>query len=159
VNEERAGTVLIVDDEPMVLVALRSFFQLETPYRVLTAGSGAAALELLEATPADVVLADFMMPGMDGIQLLGQVRERHPTTTRILLTGYADKESAIRAINEVALYQYLEKPWDHEQLRIVVRNAIERSRLVHDLQAKVQALEATNQDLAEIRNRLIRALL
>jgi DNA-binding NtrC family response regulator len=153
VNEERAGTVLIVDDEPMVLVALRSFFQLETPYRVLTAGSGAAALELLEATPADVVLADFMMPGMDGIQLLGQVRERHPTTTRILLTGYADKESAIRAINEVALYQY------HEQLRIVVRNAIERSRLVHDLQAKVQALEATNQDLAEIRNRLIRALL
>jgi response regulator RpfG family c-di-GMP phosphodiesterase len=153
------ATVLLVDDEPMMLAALRGFFQLETSYRILTAGSAAAALEVVDAEPVEAVIADFMMPEMDGIRLLAEVRRRRPEATRILLTGYADKESAIRAINEAGLYQYLEKPWDNEQLRITVRNAVERSRLVRDLEQKVRALESTNQDLSEIRSRLIRALL
>lgn len=153
------ATVLLVDDEVMVATALRSFLQLETPYRVLTFTSPREALECLESEPVDVAVADFMMPEMDGIQFLSTVRKSHPSTTRILLTGYADKENAIRAINEAGLYYYLEKPWDNEHLRLVVRNAVERASLFRDLEGKVNALQSANQDLAEIRNRLIRALL
>jgi response regulator RpfG family c-di-GMP phosphodiesterase len=159
VESGEKGTVLVVDDELMVATALRSFLQLETPYRVLTFTSPAEALECVASEPVDVAVADFMMPGMDGISFLSAVRERRPATTRVLLTGYADKENAIRAINEAGLYYYLEKPWDNEHLRLVVRNAVERASLFRDLEVKVNALESANQDLAEIRNRLIRALL
>ncbi|NIQ57381.1 MAG: response regulator, partial [Gammaproteobacteria bacterium] len=84
--------------------------ELETSYRVLTYTSPEAALEELDGRPVHVVLADFYMPDMDGITFLKEVRERSPQATRILLTGYADKENAIRAINEAGLYYYLEKP-------------------------------------------------
>lgn len=158
-DDRKPGTVLLVDDEIMVATALRSFLQLETPYEVLTFTSPREALSALESQAVDVAIADFMMPELDGIQFLSQVRQRHPATTRILLTGYADKENAIRAINEAGLYYYLEKPWDNEHLRLVVRNAVERAALFRDLEVKVSALESANQDLAEIRTRLIRALL
>jgi response regulator RpfG family c-di-GMP phosphodiesterase len=159
VDTGQKGTVLLVDDEVMVATALRSFLQLETPYRVLTFTSPHEALDCLQSEPVDVAVADFMMPEMDGIQFLSAVRKHRPATTRILLTGYADKENAIRAINEAGLYYYLEKPWDNEHLRLVVRNGVERASLFRDLEVKVNALESANQDLAEIRNRLIRALL
>ncbi len=158
-NSGEKGTVVIVDDEPMVATALRSFLQLETPYCVLTFTSPREALDALDSDRVDVVISDFMMPGMDGIQFLSEMRRRYPTATRILLTGYADKENAIRAINEVGLYYYLEKPWDNEHLRLVVRNGVERAALFRDLEVKVNALESANQDLAQIRQRLIRALL
>jgi CheY-like chemotaxis protein len=77
-----------------------------------------------------------MMPGMDGITFLRSRRELRPLTTRILLTGYADKENAIRAINEAGLYYYLEKPWDNEQLKLVIRNGIERSALFNELDSR-----------------------
>jgi DNA-binding NtrC family response regulator len=150
-------TVLIVDDEEMVATALRSFLQLETPYRVVTFTSPELALERLDDEEAQVVIADFMMPGLDGISFLRQVRERRPFTTRILLTGYADKENAIRAINEAGLYYYLEKPWDNEHLKLIVRNGVERSSLFNELDARVSALESANQELRDIRTRLIRA--
>jgi DNA-binding NtrC family response regulator len=75
-----------------------------------------------------------MMPEMDGITFLRpHGRERDPLTTRILLTGYADKENAIRAINEAGLYYYLEKPWNNDHLKLVIRNGIERSALFNEL--------------------------
>jgi putative two-component system response regulator len=154
-----SSTVLIVDDEEMVATALRSFLQLETRYEVLTFTAPEQALERIDAADVQVVIADFMMPTMDGITFLRQVRERRPYTTRILLTGYADKENAIRAINEAGLYYYLEKPWDNEHLKLVVRNGVERSSLFNELDARVGALEAANKELYDIRSRLIRAFL
>lgn len=153
------ATIVIVDDEEMVAGALRSFLELETPYRVVSFTSPEEAMQRLEGEPADVVLADFMMPGMDGISFLRWVRERHPQTSRILLTGYADKDSAIRAINEAGLYYYLEKPWNNDHLRLVIRNGVERCSLINDLDARVSALETANEDLVEIRRRLFRAFL
>jgi response regulator RpfG family c-di-GMP phosphodiesterase len=150
-------TVMIVDDEEMVTTALRSFLQLETDYRIVTYTSAEAALASLVQDEPHVVIADFMMPGLDGIGFLRQVRDRRPLTTRILLTGYADKENAIRAINEAGLYYYLEKPWDNEHLKLVVRNGVERSSLFNELDSRVGALEAANRELYDIRNRLIRA--
>lgn len=152
-------TVMIVDDEDMVARALRAFLELETSYRVLTFTRAEDALAALEQAPIHAVVADFMMPGMDGITFLKHVRERRPMATRILLTGYADKENAIRAINEAGLYYYLEKPWNNEHLKLVVRNGIERSSLFTELDMRVSALEDANRELYGIRRRLVQAFL
>jgi response regulator RpfG family c-di-GMP phosphodiesterase len=100
-----------------------------------------------------------MMPELDGIAFLKQVRETRPLTTRILLTGYADKDNAIRAINEAGLYYYLEKPWDNEHLKIIIRNGVERSALFNELDARVSALEGANHELLDMRRRLAQAFL
>lgn len=152
-------TVLIVDDEEMVATALRSFLELETPYRVLTFTSPVEALEETGGETVSVVVADFMMPEMDGITFLRQFREVNPVATRILLTGYADKENAIRAINEAGLYYYLEKPWSNEHLKLVIRNGVERARLFTELDERVRDLEGAHEELREIRRRLVQAFL
>lgn len=158
-NAVAEPSIAIVDDEEMVSGALRNFLQLETSYRVLTFTSPAVALETISRDPVNVVIADFMMPEMDGITMLSRLREAQPRTTRILLTGYADKQNAIRAINEVGLYQYVEKPWNNEFLKMMLRNAIERSVLLNELDARISALETANGDLFDLRRRLIRAFL
>ncbi len=150
-------TIFVVDDEEMVAVALQSFLELEMPYTVKPFLSPLSALEALESETAAVIIADFMMPGMDGISFLRKCRDLHPMATRILLTGYADKENAIRAINEAGLYYYLEKPWNNDHLKLVVRNGVERSALFNELDARVSALEHANQELYGIRRRLIQA--
>ncbi len=155
----RTPTVLLLDDEVMVATTLQAFLQLETPYRVLSFSDPAKALSALEQEPVDVIVSDFMMPGMDGISFLKRARDRWPMSSRILLTGYADKENAIRAINEAGLYYYLEKPWNNDHLKLVIRNGIERSALFNELDARVSALEGAHQELYDIRKRLIQAFL
>lgn len=150
-------TVFVVDDEEMVALALQSFLELEMPYTVKTFTAPLSALEALETDAAAVIIADFMMPGLDGISFLRKCRDLRPMATRILLTGYADKENAIRAINEAGLYYYLEKPWNNDHLKLVVRNGVERSALFNELDARVSALENANQELYGIRRRLIQA--
>jgi response regulator RpfG family c-di-GMP phosphodiesterase len=157
--EAQTPTVLIVDDEEMVATALRSFLELETSYRILTYTSPVRALEDVESEPVNVIIADFMMPEMDGITFLRHLREKKPQATRILLTGYADKENAIRAINEAGLYYYLEKPWSNEHLKLVIRNGVERSTLFNELDSRVRALEGVHQELFDIRKRLVHAFL
>ncbi|CAN5858704.1 hypothetical protein BH23GEM9_BH23GEM9_09240 [soil metagenome] len=154
---QQEPTIFIVDDEEMVTTALQSFLHLETSWDIRTFNAGPVALEALEAEPAACIVSDFMMPGMDGITFLRRCRELQPMATRILLTGYADKENAIRAINEAGLYHYLEKPWDNDHLKLVIRNGIERSALFTELDARVSALESANRDLYDIRRRLMRA--
>jgi putative two-component system response regulator len=153
------GLVYVVDDEEMVALAIQSFLQLDTPYDVRTFTSPLEALEALATDQAGVIIADFMMPGLDGISFLRRCREIQPLGTRILLTGYADKENAIRAINEAGLYYYLEKPWNNDHLKLVVRNGMERSALFNELDSRVSALEDANKELHDIRRRLIQAFL
>jgi DNA-binding NtrC family response regulator len=151
------ATVFVVDDEEMVAAALRSFLQLETPYEVRTFTTPRVALTAMESEDPAVIIADFMMPEMDGVSFLRRCREIRPLASRILLTGYADEENAIRAINEAGLYYYLKKPWDNHHLRLVVRNGVERSALFSELDSRVAALETANDELAGIRRRLIQA--
>lgn len=156
---EPNGTVILVDDEEMVVAALEGLLQLETSYRVLTFTSPERALEAVEHERPETVVADFLMPGMDGIEFLQRVRGLEPTATRILLTGYADRDNAIRAINVVGLYHYLEKPWDNQRLMMVVRNGVERARLFRELGRRLAELESANEELGEIRLRLVRTFL
>ncbi len=111
--EERDNRLLLVDDDDMVLASLCALLELETEYRVQTAASGEDALNHAKEHEFDLVISDYLMPGMNGIDLMARFKEAQPWAPRILLTGYADKENAIRAINDVGLFQYLEKPWDN----------------------------------------------
>src|SRR5215831_7022066 len=101
-------TILLVDDEEMVLSSIKSFLAIEGDYNVMTYTSPVKALEDLAQKDerVDLVMSDYLMPEMDGITFLARVKDRLPFVPRILLTGYADKENAIKAINNVGLYQY-----------------------------------------------------
>lgn len=141
------GRIVLVDDEEMVTQNLEMLLSMETGYESVSFNRPAAALEYLKKNKADVVLSDFIMPEMNGLDLLAQVKEVQPTCSRLLLTGYADKESAIRAINEVGLFQYLEKPWDNDFVMMTLRNAVERSRLLNQLQDKTQSLDTFREEV------------
>ncbi len=151
--------IAIVDDEEMVLTSLRSFLLLETEYEVLTYNGPEKALEEVRRQPIDLVISDYLMPGMNGIQFLLEVKKIHPFATRILLTGYADKENAIKAINEVGLYQYVEKPWENEDLRLVIQNGLERRFLMEKLEEKIKEVQNVQQNLQEIQAQIIKAFM
>ena len=134
-------SILIVDDEEMVLSSLRGVFTLQTDYDVHEASTPKEALSHVERARVDVVISDFLMPEMNGIELLKEIKQLQPEAIRLLLTGYADKENAIKAINEVGLYHYLEKPWDNEALLNIVRNALSEKGLRQQLTTKVRELD------------------
>jgi PAS domain S-box-containing protein len=152
--EQCIGTIFIVDDEMMVTTSLQTMLGLETEHRIHCFNSPLDALAQLEAIKPDVVISDFSMPGMDGISFLREVKNRQPESTLILLTGYADKESAIEAINTVGLYRYIEKPWDNEELKISISNGLERNRLVSNLRRSVEELTAARAELEKTNQQL-----
>jgi DNA-binding NtrC family response regulator len=151
--------VLLVDDEDMVITSIRAFLQLETEYEIHGYTNPQEATRHLETNPVDVIVSDYLMPKMNGIQLLAKAKEFQPEAARVLLTGHADKQSAIQAINQVGLYQYLEKPWDNSQLLLVINSAIERTQLLRKLKEKVSELDAAHTNLKDVQSRLLRAFL
>ncbi len=132
---------MIVDDEEIVLTSLQSLLRLDTDYRVVTFRSPVEALAELQKHPVDAVISDFLMPQMNGLQFLAEVKRLYPSVPRILLTGYADKGNAINAINEVGLYQYIEKPWDNDHIKLVLRNSLATKSLEETLQQKLRELD------------------
>jgi len=151
--------IAVVDDEEMVLTSLRSFLQLETDYDVTTYQSPQEALRALEEQSLDLIVSDYLMPGMNGIEFLLEVKKIHPYATRILLTGYADKENAIKAINEVGLYQYVEKPWDNDDLKLIIQNGLERRFLMEKLESKIQEVQQVQKNLQDIQAQIIKAFM
>ena len=142
-------TLLVVDDEELVVTSLKSLLSMEMPrggaapgLSVVGLTSPKAALDLIRRNPVDLVISDFLMPEMDGLAFLIEVRRLYPTASLIILTGYADKQSAIRAINEVGLFQYLEKPWDNDDLIRIVEGGLNQKLLVHRLQEYAREMEA-----------------
>ncbi|MFO0689426.1 MAG: response regulator [Myxococcota bacterium] len=140
--------ILIVDDEEAILETLTFTFM--DHYEVLTTSDPEAALSILEANqPVAVIITDQRMPGMTGVELLRRVYERFPETVRIILTGFADSEATIQAINDGHIYGYVNKPWEPDELKAMVRRAaelhaltIENRRLVEDLRHSNAFLEA-----------------
>ena len=121
-DDDAATTLLLVDDESSVLSALKRVLR-RLNYRVLTADSGEAALDVLARNAVGVILTDQRMPGMSGIELLARVRRMHPRTVRMVLSGYTDIDSLTEAINHGELYRFLAKPWDEEDLVAAIRDA------------------------------------
>jgi DNA-binding NtrC family response regulator len=152
-------SIMIVDDEEMVITSIKAFLQLETEYDIHGFTDPEEAARFAAEHTVDVAVSDYLMPKMNGIQLLGRVKDVQPEASRVLLTGHADKQSAIQAINQVSLFQYLEKPWDNAQLLLVVESGAERARLFRDLREKVNALDTANSSLKNVQKRLIEAFL
>ena len=158
-SSRETPVIAIVDDEEMVLTSLRSFLLLETDYDVETFSSPQSAISALSEKPVDLVISDYLMPGMNGIEFLLEVKRLHPFATRILLTGYADKENAIKAINEVGLYQYVEKPWNNDDLKITIQNGLERRFLMEKLEQKIREVQNVQQSLQDIQAQIIKAFM
>ena len=156
---ESDATLVLVDDEAMVVDSLKSVIGLETDYRIEAFTSPGDAVAYAKTGPVDVVVSDFLMPGTNGIELLREFASLHPHAPRILLTGYADKQSAIEAINDVGLFQYIEKPWENEKLLIVLRNALERRFLVKALQEKIAEIDQTQGKLSGLQEDILRTFI
>ncbi len=156
---ESDAQVVLVDDEEMVLDTLRTFLELETDYKVASFADPAEAVTFGRENSVDLVVSDFLMPGISGIELLREYAESNPHAPRVLLTGYADKASAIKAINEVGLFQYLEKPWDNEQLLVVFRNALDRRFLVKALQEKIAEIDMAQGKLSGLQDDILRTFI
>jgi DNA-binding NtrC family response regulator len=151
--------VAIVDDEEMVITSVKAFLSLETDYDLHGFTDPEQAAQFMETHPVDVVVSDYLMPKMNGIQLLSKAKQLQPEAARVLLTGHADKQSAIQAINDVGLFQYLEKPWDNSQLLLVIQSAIERTQLFRTLREKISELDNAHTSLKDVQSRLLRAFL
>ena len=115
--------ILIVDDEPLIRQALLRALSGEG-YDVLQAPGGREALDILTARGVDLILSDLVMPEMDGLELLKNARVVRPEALRIVLTGHADLDLAVRAINDGAVYRFLLKPWDSFDLRVMIKLAL-----------------------------------
>lgn len=143
----KSKNIVVVDDDNLVISALKTLLKLEGFNDVDYFKSPVEAIEHIKTKKPALILSDFMMPDMNGFEFLSEAKKLYPEISMILLTGYADKENAIRAINEVGLYKYIEKPWDNDDLIMSIKNGIERTDLISQLQQKVEELDLANQKL------------
>jgi len=170
VTQKREGsyTVLFVDDEPEILEGLKCALR-RYSFVILTATSGADALKLLETNTVDVVVSDERMPNMAGSEFLSIVRQRHPETIRIVLTGQASLGAAIRAINEGEVYRFLTKPCSHVELSATIQHALELRALTREPSPSLtrareydnvlRDLEHTHPGISEVRRNVHGAIL
>ncbi len=128
-SSDTGRTLLLVDDEARILSALKRVLR-HDGYRILTAGSAAEGLEVLACNKIAVVVTDQRMPEMAGVEFLRRVKDLYPDTVRIMLSGYTDFHSITDAINRGAIYKFLTKPWDDQQLRDNIGEAFRRYELV-----------------------------
>jgi DNA-binding NtrC family response regulator len=156
-EQSASNTILLVDDEEMVVTSIKSFLTLETDYQVAAYTSPKEALDYIRKNRVDLVISDYLMPDMDGIEFLAKVKELQPEATRVLLTGYADKENAIKAINDVGLYQYIEKPWENDDLKLIIRNGLEKRILLQRLQDKIREVNKAHEELMSVQKEILKA--
>lgn len=144
--DHTAETLLIVDDEANIHGALGRLFRRDG-YRVLSAETGNAALDLLALQEVGVILSDLRMPDMSGVQFLSTARERWPDTVRIVLSGFTELGSVTDTVNQAAIYQFLTKPWDAAALREAVRKAFQLHRVSRENTRLATALRQANDSL------------
>lgn len=137
--------VLYVDDEMNNLHSFKATFRRD--YKVFIANTGAEGLEILQSNKINVIITDQRMPGMSGVEFLQEVLKIDSEPIRILLTGYADINAVIDAVNKGHIYYYINKPWDEQQLRIVIKNAFEIYRLREENLQLIEELKTVNSQL------------
>lgn len=139
-------TLLLVDDEPNILTALQRVLRRDG-YRILASDDPLEGLAILAREKVDVILSDQRMPGMSGVEFLRRAKETHPETMRIVLSGYTDLQFITDAINEGAIYKFLTKPWDDEQLREQIREAFRGKEVADENLRLNRALQDANVEL------------
>jgi DNA-binding NtrC family response regulator len=152
-------TILFVDDEPQVTSAIKRLLRKE-PWRILEASSGKDALAILAREEVDIVVSDELMPGMSGSELLARVCHDYPDTIRMVLTGHASLDAAIRAINEGEIWRFFVKPCQEADLLISIRQALQQrmllrenrelNRRLHEQTAALRELEAKEPGITQV---------
>ncbi len=142
-------TLLFVDDEPSILSSLQRLFR-PKGFKILTAESGEAGLAILDCENVDLVMADMRMPKMDGAQFLERVRNKKPDIMRLMLTGYADIASIINAINKGEIYRHVSKPWDDNDIVLIVNKALEHQALRGENQRLLSLTQRQNDELKDL---------
>jgi len=141
------GKILYVDDDKLLTTTFLTLMKVEGFKNVVVFNDPIEAIEYLKTDTPDLIISDFLMPEMNGLEFLREAKKLYPETSMILLTAYADKENAIKTINEIGVYKYIEKPWDNDDLIMNIKNGIERSHLLADLREKIAQLEEAKAQL------------
>ena len=147
--------IMLVDDEPNILAALRRALAMIGPDEldgnrpiIEWFSTGDEALKRANEAAFDLVISDFRMPGMDGLEFLKLMVERQPTVARIVLSGYTDLDSVVAAVNEVQIFRYMSKPWNDAELRLIVRQALAQRALLMENQRLADLVRAQQRQLA-----------
>jgi response regulator RpfG family c-di-GMP phosphodiesterase len=141
-------TIMLVDDDRLITQTLAVLIKISMGHQVVIYNSPKEALACKELAlgKIDLIISDFIMPEINGIEFLLQAKKIAPETESILLTGYADKENAIKSINKVGVYYYLEKPWNNEELVKIINNALDKKSLSDELKNKLTELKASSNE-------------
>ena len=139
-------TILIVDDEQLILNAINR--TLRHDYNVILSLDGNSALQVLREQEVSAILADQRMPGLTGSEFFREAIKIQPDTTRVLITGYSDIKAVIQAVNDGQIYYYIEKPWEPDDLKLVMTRAVERYQLIKKNKELLDELEIVNQQLS-----------
>lgn len=145
--------VLFVDDDENILHSLKRLLRKE-PYGLVTASSGNEGLQCLAERPIQVVLSDERMPGMSGIEFLQRVKEDYPQTVRVVLSGYADVGVVVESINKGAVYRFLAKPWNDDELKAVIRQCFEHYHILRENRDLLVRTREQNEQLRHMNERL-----
>lgn len=142
---ENKINILYVDDEQNNLVSFKATFRMK--YNVFTAISGEEAIKTLENNPIEIIITDQRMPNMTGVEFLESILGKYPEPMRILLTGYADLNAVIDAVNKGKIFHYLTKPWNEEELELTITRAYDVYKLHKDEKELTEKLGVTNAQL------------
>ena len=151
-EDTKPQTILIVDDEEIITYSLSMHLSLSTNLTILTSNDPVSALKIVQENDVDLIISDYLMPNMNGIEFLMEVKKTREDITMILLTGYADKENVIKAVNQVGVYYYIEKPWDNDNLIKVVYNGLEKAALIKQLKKKIAELQVSKDEINRLYN-------
>lgn len=138
-------TVLYVDDEENNLISFKATFRIK--YNVITALTAEEAMKILETKPVDIIITDQRMPHITGVEFLEKVIEKYPDPMRILLTGYADMNAVIDAVNKGKIFHYLSKPWNEEELDETITRAFETYQKNMEIKEMNEKLVISNNQL------------
>jgi DNA-binding NtrC family response regulator len=144
--------ILLIDDEPNILAALKRVL-VDEPYEILVAENAEKALEIMAEKRCKLVISDERMPGMGGAEFLCRVNEMYPETVRILLTGHASIEAAMKAVNSGEIYRFFTKPWNDLELRMAIRSALEKYDLEEENRQLLSLVRKQADELKSIEER------
>lgn len=142
---EEKINILYIDDEENNLFSFKATFRIK--YRVLTAISGEEALKIVETQPLHIIISDQRMPNMTGVDFFEKIQEKYPDPVRILLTGFADMNAVIDAVNIGRIFHYLTKPWNEEELDMTIQRAYKAYLDKQELKQMNEKLAGSNDQL------------
>ncbi|MBI2470862.1 MAG: response regulator [Planctomycetes bacterium] len=144
----KPNNILIVDDEENILNTLERLLE-DEGYKLFFANSGNKGLEIIRREDIQLIISDHRMPGMDGLKFLNETKKISPDTIRVMLTGYADVETAIKAINEGEVYRFITKPWNNIELLNIIKQGVEYYNLQKELERLNKLIQSQNTQLKE----------